>query len=636
MAPASPTHTLPTPAPASTASPTLEPLPTTTPDTLARMTQNPMPAADPVALAGSLRQDGEAPRLGHAAPEPATVGATRSFWVGDLEAGRMRSVNATLRVQTEHLDMWVQDDALVEAEALERSARAFEERIYPAVREYFAPDWRPGRIDGNPRLAVLNTHISGVAGYFAAANLYPREVNPYSNEREMFVMNLSALSPGTPPYDSVLAHELQHMIHWHLNPNQDAWVNEGASQLAEDVSGYGWPVAAVAHFTGDTDLQLNTWSDDRYQVAAHYGASYLIMRYYLDRYGHAAVRALVHEQASGINAFDRVLRREAGVSFHDLFADWLIANVLDDPDLDDGRYGYESINVAARVRQQIDTYPQIITDEVRQYGAHYIELRPDGMGPLRVSFTGAPMVRVVPVDAASGHWLWWSNRGDAGHSYLEREFDLTGVRRATLSYRVWHDIEAGWDFAYVRASVDGGETWTLLHSAHMTTENPTGNALGPGYTGLSGDGETPVWIRDEVDLSDLAGQVVRVRFDYVTDDAIHGAGLCLDDFALQAVEFADDVETDKEGWIAEGFIRHDNRLPQEYIVRAIEVSEGEFGVETRIHDLAVDADGRGEWRFEGFDEVRRVILVISAVAPATTEPAPYTLSLQRVAQGDGQ
>ncbi len=615
-----------TPPPSSPSPPPLTPHPT--PDLTAQLAQNPMPAADPISLAaGLLPTEEDPPRAGHAAPQPTGRGVSRSFWVGDLQAGRMRLVDATLRVQTEHVEMWVENGASVDDEALQDSARILEEHILPTVRASVVPDWHPGT-DDNPRLAVLNVHITGVAGYFAAANLYPREVTPYSNEREMFVMNLSAVTPGTVPYNRVLAHELQHMIHWHVNPGQEAWVNEGVSQLAEDISGYGWPVAAVAHYTGDPDLQLNTWADDRYTVAAHYGASYLMMRYLLDRHGRAAVQELVREPAGGIEGFDRVLRRMGDESFDDFFADWLVANLLDDPYLDDGRYGYPEIDVAARPRHQVRDFPRIIDDAVRQYGTHYIELWSDTPGTLRVSFEGAAEARLVPNRATSGEWQWWSNRGDAGHSYLEREFDLTGVASATLRYNIWHDIESGWDFAYVRASTDGGLGWTLLRSAHMIDENPMGYALGPGYTGISGGGEVPIWVNDEVDLTPFAGQVVRVRFDYVTDDAIHGSGLCLDDFELEAARFRDDVEEGDEGWTAVGFIRHNNHLPQGYILRAVE-----FGAEpgvTHIHDVTVDADGRAEWEWNFGDEAQRIILIISAVAPATIEPADYSLLLQHI------
>ena len=52
---------------------------------------------------------------------------------------------------------------------------------------------------------------------------------------------------------------------------------------------------------------------------------------------------------------------------------------------------------------------------------------------------------------------------------------------------------------------------------------------------------------DDVDLTPYAGSEVLVRFEYVTDDAVNGRGLCLDDFAIDEIGWADDAESDG-GW----------------------------------------------------------------------------------------
>ena len=39
-------------------------------------------------------------------------------------------------------------------------------------------------------------------------------------------------------YETVLAHEFQHMVHWNNDRNEETWVNEGMSELAQEVAGY--------------------------------------------------------------------------------------------------------------------------------------------------------------------------------------------------------------------------------------------------------------------------------------------------------------------------------------------------------------------------------------------------------------
>lgn len=615
----------PRPAPADYVAPS--PRPSPTPDILARLVQNPMSPRDYVALVSSLRPDGQAvPRVVRDAPLELRVGDRRAFWISDMDTSRTYLITATLQLLTEHLQMWVDERAQVDTSALERSARVFEERIYPTNRAMLGSEWRPG-IDGDVRLVVLNAPFSGAAGYFASANEYSRLVNPYSNECEMFVMNPDVLTPGTPQYDSVLAHEFAHMIQWNVDSNEDAWVNEGAAELAEDLNGFGAPENWLRRFAHSPDTQLNHWVHQPGEMGAHYAASYLILRYFLDRFGREAVRELLQHPANGMAAFDAVLAaRGTGLTFADLYADWLVANVLDDPDVGDGRYGYSAFDIKAQYRARLTQFPLTYSGQLNQFGADYIELSPAVTGTLRLTFEGTPQVKLVPNEPTSGRHQWWSNRGDVSHATLERAFDLTGVTSATLTFSLWYDIEEGWDYAYVRASTDGGQSWQLLRGTHMTDTNPAGNALGPGYTGKSGgQPDQATWVREVLDLGPYCGQRVLVRFDYVTDDAVNEVGLCLDDLELAAVGWADDAEAGEDGWRAQGFIRHDNILPQRYLVQLVE-----FAPAPVVRRLAVGEDGRGTWLVEGFGErLERAVLIISPVTTVTTERAEYALRVER-------
>ena len=616
-------------------SPQPTPTPSPTPELIERLAQSQMLTRDYVAFVSSLRGLEEpVPRVVREAPLTFRIGDQRRFWIGDVDISRNYQITATLRVQTAHVQMWVQDEAAIDQDALERSAQAFEERIYPTDHRYFGSEWDPG-IDGDSHLVVLSALFSGAAGYFASANEYSRLVNPYSNEQEMFVMNLKALDPGTPEYEAVLAHEFQHMIHWYQDSNEDAWVSEGASELAEDLNGYTGPQAALREFENQPDVQLNTWDDEHGDSIAHYGASYLMLRYFLDRFGPEALRELIQEPGNGLTGFEATLaRRSSDVTFDELFADWLVANTLDDPQVDEGRFGYVGLDVHVKSQYQVRNYPHGYQGTVHQYAADYFELLPAGTSPLSISFSGTSRVKVIPNEPTSGRYQWWSNRGDSSHSYLERSFDLTHVQTATLTFNLWYDIESGWDYAYVRASTDGGRSWQLLRGAYMTDYNPNGNALGPGYSGKSGAPAEeaaiyePAWVREELDLSAYCRQKVLLRFDYITDDAVNKPGLCLDDLELAAVGFKDDVESGEDGWIAQGFIRHDNVLPQHYLVQLIE-----FGQVPSVRQLLVSVEGQGAWLIKGFgDEVQRALLIISAITPGTTEMAEYNLQLEQLTQ----
>jgi len=603
-----------------------------------RVAQAQMPPYDPVVVFSGLQGGQAIPRVLHETPVPYAVGDKKRFWVSGLGDTAAFQVTATLRVQLDGVQMWVEEGAQVDQSALQRSAATFQDAIQPTCRHYFGSEWSPG-IDGDPRLVVLNANVQGAAGYFGSANQYVRQINPTSNEHEMFVMNLNAVTPGTIGYDSILAHEFQHMIHWHQDRNEDAWVTEGASDLSEELNGFDSGGVTLRAFAQNPDLQLTSWPDGGDSVVAHYGASYLMLHYFLRRYGSGLLRELIGEPASGVAGFNAVLARRNS-SFDELFADWVVANGVDDPDWEDGRFGYALLDVdVAPAEPPISPANGKATTyqgDVAQYGADYFELALSGQGGKSSSlrFMGQGSVRLVPNDPSGGKYQWWSNRGDGSHSYLERSFDLTAVQTAVLAFDLWYDIEEGWDYGHVRASVDGGKTWDLLRGSHMTDYNPEGNAWGPGYTGRSGDmvalagqqgeGGGAQWVREEIDLSPYVGREVLVRFDYVTDDAVNRPGLCLDNLTLQAIGWRDDVEQGEGEWHAEGFLRHENQMPQRFVVQLVE-----FAPRLRLRRAIVEANQPLAWAIEspGGDN-QTALLIVSAIAPVTTERASYEWQIE--------
>ena len=193
---------------------------------------------------------------------------------------------------------------------------------------------------------------------------------------------------------------------------------------------------------------------------------------------------------------------------------------------------------------------------------------------------------------------------------------------ASLTFDLWFDIEEGFDFTYVLASRDGGLSWDVLEGSHSTVDDPLGQSFGPAYTGKSGGGRNARWVEEEIDLSEYAGGEVLVRFEYVTDQAVHAEGMVLDDLRLEATGFFDDAEADA-GWTAEGFFRTDNRVPQTYGVRVVE-----FGTDARVIEIPLDETLRGEVALPA-DGPGFVVLVAPA-APVTGVPAAYWLALEYI------
>jgi immune inhibitor A len=595
-----------------------------------------LPERDLLALTTRLTKPAQPiPMVVNATSPHYEVGDRSEFWINEQATNTYFRSWATLRYIAPHVYVWVEDGYDVDQDDLIRSAERFEDETYPTNRHFFGSEWMPG-VDNDPHINIFNGNVPGVGGYYSSADEYSHLVNPYSNEREMFYINLDNSRPGNDYYDGILAHEFQHMIHWHTDRNEDTWVNEGLSELAAYLNGYNVG-AADRVFSRTPDTQLTAWADDPHVAGPHYGGSYLFMVYFLERFGDEVLRQVVASKADGIAGFDEVLAdRGLEVTFEDVFADWLMANYLDDPSLGDGRYGYRGLAIERpAVDVTYNQYPSQAAATVHQYGADYIELQADLAqqcceGGVVVHFTGSTVARLVDNEAHSGNYQWWSNRGDESDTTLTRAFDLTGLEQVTLQAWLWYDIEKDYDYAYIEVSTDGGQTWDVLPGKYTTDYNPTGNSFGHAYTGKSGvkadaseaSDAKPQWVLEEIDLTPHAGQQILLRFEHVTDDAYNSPGFCVDDISIPELGYHHDAESD-DGWIALGFIRTDNTLPQRYLVQLIE-----WGAETRVRRMELDEAQRGQLVVESLGkEVERAVLVVSALAPKTTELASYQYSI---------
>ena len=208
----------------------------------AALLANAMPAADARDLALRFDPDGgDIPIVVNATPPSYKVGDKAQFWVSNSDTQKHFQVTAELRYVTDHVAMWVEQGVRMNQRDLEASADRFEQKTYPTNREFFGSEWTPG-VDNDVRLNILHARGMGdtVAGYYSSADEYSRQVNEYSNEREMFYVSADSgnAKPNSEFYDGTLAHEFQHMIHWANDRNEDSWVNEGMSELASYLNGF--------------------------------------------------------------------------------------------------------------------------------------------------------------------------------------------------------------------------------------------------------------------------------------------------------------------------------------------------------------------------------------------------------------
>jgi immune inhibitor A len=607
-------------------------------DTQTILENNRVPAGDRRDEAIRLKGIPDIPEVVSTTPANFALGDSTVFFVTNADTRESRKLSARLVYATQNVYFFVEKGIQINDSDVKSLVDEFQDKTYPTDREFFGSEWIPG-VDGDPRLYMLYARGIGryTQAYCDSASEFSRLAHPYSNEKEIIVLNADAGPLNDAYWRPTLAHEFQHMIHWYQNRNAETWLNEGASMLAESLNGFD--AGSKMTFLNGPDLQLNSWADlssSIEEASGHYDAAYLFMKYFLDRFGSKASQTLAANRADGIIAVDSTLATlgltdpNTGkiLTAEDVFADWVVANFLNDSRLAQGQYGYQGY--AEKVPGPTDTISDcptgLISANVHQFGTRYIELACHGK--MTINFTGSPHVSLVPTQPHSGRYAMWSSREDESDTILTREFDLSRVKSASLNYWAWWKIETDFDYAYVEVSVDGGKTWKIIPTPSGTAANPVGSNLGWGYTGCSGGGKTgeacsPLWINEQVDLSAYAGQKIQVRFEYITDAALSYASLMLDDISVPEINYACNFEEDNCGWEGQGFARVDNVLPQTFVVQLIHQSGGQ----TSIVRLPLDANPQGSLslNLKGRDTA---ILVVSGTAPFTTEEASFKLEIK--------
>lgn len=587
-----------------------------------------IPSADLIYLAERYEGKSGIPLQLTTSPVAYSVGDTLDFYKLNVDTNTTSRITAILRYASDQIYFWAEQGVNLDMGELNTLMLTFENKIYPTNQEFFGKEWIPG-VDNDPHLYILYASDLGgqLAGYTASSDGVVSQAHEYSNVHEMFYVNSDVQWLSDPYTLSVMAHEFQHLIHGYHDPNEELWMNEGFSELATLLNGYdagGFDYL----FTFNTDVQLNDWSTNPNENDVHYGASFLFVTYLLERFGEDFSKAIVADHMDGFTSIDNVLsayghqdsETGAQLTADNLFADWAIANYVNDPAFADGRYAY-NIYASAPTASATETITECdnikLDRSVHQYGTDYIRLACANEN-FQLNFSGSSTVNVLPVNSA-GDYFMWSNRADASATKLTRKFDFSNVSGPiTLSYKTWYDIENDYDFLYLLASTGDG-TERIIQTPSCSISDITGNGFGCGYSGSSNG-----WITETVDLSEFAGNEVNLSFEYITDEAVTGEGFVIDDIRIPEIEYQAEFEEDEGGWLAEGFVRINNVLPQTFLVSIIDpysetptqkysLADGE---ELNITLNALPA---------GYD----YILVVSGSSRFTRQKAEYQVNLSK-------
>lgn len=456
----------------------------------------------------------------------------------------------------ENVEVWVagdlswpagdpRPDPTISEDQAEAMAQQFDENIYPPESEVFGePLPRNGNnslleqfglvppnyyntVGDSNRTVLLVDNVRDENYYDPSyplyiAGFYSPTIQAYTNRNVMTVdaynwkeINQTNEQTG---YEGTLAHEYQHLIHSDLDGDETTWVNEGMSDYAEVITGYG---VSESHLRAYEELPSNSlinWEDQgAINVLADYGIAFTWTMYLEDQYGQQFITDLAHDTDNGIQSVENQLATEQNDQrdFYELYQDFSTAVVTDDieqPRHDVYHFGNMDVDV--------NTSNDVGTAGV--YGTNYKEIDTSETGPITgVTVSGTDLIGTqwtTTTDPVTGEGqVLYSGSGNLLNRHAIFEVNLSETTDPTLSFDSNQSIEPHWDYGFVQVSTDGGQTWNSLSNAN-TDDSPDPSAhplVKQNVPGLTGYAE---WQHQEFDLSAYEGnESVLISFRYVTD-----------------------------------------------------------------------------------------------------------------------
>lgn len=248
---------------------------------------------------------------------------------------------------------------------------SFDEKVFPSVGRWFGKPVIPPAFNlPDERIYIFLVDIRDnfsegyVAGYFDHRDLE----GLFGNQKPVFFMDIAPGEPGNPEdkcnsFYRTLAHEFQHMVNFsiqHANGSveQERWLDEGFSMFSEYVfsgeigsdPGRVPPAPHFERFLENHGVNLisnarESWFQEE-SLFRKYGASFLFVAYLVEKFGGASpalqqqfTRELVRTVPKGVAGLEELLEYSK-TSFAEVFVNFGLALVIDDPALNNGLWGF--------------------------------------------------------------------------------------------------------------------------------------------------------------------------------------------------------------------------------------------------------------------------------------------------------
>ena len=175
----------------------------------------------------------------------------------------------------------------------------------------------PPNFDGDGITDFLLTDIQDGwigEGAFIGGFFYPGDQTPNLGSNRADILYIDTFpgiyreSNGSATYNTenvlgTVSHEFQHLIQFANNKDEETWLNEGLSEIASFLCGYG--LRSPELYLKNTDLQLSSWDNDN--SLPHYSRVALWTYYLYETYGLPLISEISKNTQTGINGINDAL-----------------------------------------------------------------------------------------------------------------------------------------------------------------------------------------------------------------------------------------------------------------------------------------------------------------------------------------
>jgi len=268
----------------------------------------------------------------------------------------------------------------------------FEYKIYPNLTNLFGFEDKPG-VDNDERIViVLESLKNDYGGYIRAGDKYPLTINKTSNQGQIIFLNANLITKT--PFNALtyeLAHEFSHLIVLNLKPQAETWFQEFMAEFAGQISSPD--ISEITRKRAqallyNTEVNLLDWKN----IDKDYAKVYLFALYLKEQFGNSFFQEVLKYPANNsFLAFDGVLKKK-GLSFDEVYLNWLIANVLNNCE-NNSKYCYKDPNLKSFSVIPYSYYLPMqqksllsVTDSINALTAKWQKIS-GGLGTVELKFT---------------------------------------------------------------------------------------------------------------------------------------------------------------------------------------------------------------------------------------------------------